>query len=53
LNAHPCTCNELARIVRATLRAFLRTLAAPQGPRLGGHPARSYAPTPNAVIYIP
>jgi hypothetical protein len=33
LNAHPCTYNELARIVRASLRPFLRALAAAQGPR--------------------
>jgi hypothetical protein len=40
LNARPCTCNELARIVRATLRAFLRTLAASQGPQQRRAPAR-------------
>ena len=33
LNAHPCTCNELARVVRTILRTFLRALAAVQGPR--------------------
>jgi len=36
LNVHPCTCNELARIVRTSLQSFLRALAAPQGPHLGG-----------------
>jgi len=36
LSAHPCAHNELARIVRATLRAILRGLAAPQGAPLGG-----------------
>ncbi len=39
LNVHPCTCSELARIVRATLRAFLRPLAASQGPHLAAFPA--------------
>jgi len=39
LNARPCACSELARILRATLRAFLRTLAAPQGAPFGRHPA--------------
>jgi len=39
LSAHPCAHNELARIVRATLRAFLRLLAAPQGAPFGRHPA--------------
>jgi hypothetical protein len=34
LNAHPCACSELARIVRASLRPFLRTLAATQGPQV-------------------
>ena len=36
LNAHPCAYNELARILRATLRAFLRILAAAEGPHFGG-----------------
>jgi len=36
LNVHPCTCSERARIVRALLRTFLRSLAAPQGAPLGG-----------------
>ena len=31
LNAHPCACNERARIVRAPLRAFRQTLAAANG----------------------
>src|SRR5471030_8057 len=33
LNAYPRAYSELARIVRASLRPFLRTLAAPQGLR--------------------
>jgi len=39
LSAHPCAHNELARIVRATLRAILRLLAAPQGAPFERHPA--------------
>ena len=31
LNVHPCTCSELARILRARYAAFLRTLAAAHG----------------------
>ena len=36
LNVRPCTCSELARILRASLRPFLRALAATKGPRFGG-----------------
>jgi len=36
LNARPCACSELTRILRATLRAFPAPLAAPQGPHFGG-----------------
>jgi len=39
LNARPCAYSELARILRATLRAFLRPLAPPQGAPFGRHPA--------------
>jgi len=39
LNVHPCTCSERARVVRALLRTFLRSLAAPQGAPFGRHPA--------------
>jgi len=43
LNAHPCACNELARIVRATLRLFRHPLAAANGdPKIKGK-ARSRA----------
>ena len=43
LNAHPCTCSKLARIVRASLRPFLRTLAATQGPHWAASCRRSNA----------
>ena len=41
LNVRPCTCSKLARIVRASLRPFLRTLAATQGPHWAASCRRS------------
>jgi len=43
LNVRPYTCSKLARIVRASLRPFLRALAAPQGPLSAASCRRSSA----------
>ncbi len=49
LNAHPCACSERARILRALLRTFLRSLAAPQGAPFGRHPA---AEAPARALFL-
>ena len=49
LNAHPCACSERARILRALLRTFLRSLAAPQGAPFGRHPA---AEAPARALFV-
>ena len=54
LSAHPCTRSELARIVRASLRPFLRSLAAPHGThwaascRRSDKPEAKSLPVPNS-----
>jgi len=47
LNARPCACSELARILRATLRAFPPPARRATGAPLGRHPAAEAVARPS------